>query len=82
MNSEQLLTEVRTPSGQMIKLGERYTNTFGVELEVKRISRPAPDDEVLVEFMPLDASLAQWWRGMFFSECRLRLPGRQADTLL
>jgi len=78
MHSEQLLTEARTPSSQLIKLGERYTNIFGVELEVKRISRPAHDDEVLVEFMPLDAALNKWWWGMFLPECRLLLP-RQVD---
>ncbi len=69
MNSGKLLAEISTPSGKLIKVGESYTNVHGVELEIKRISRPDNDVDILVEFMPRDATLAdKWWWGMYLPE--------------
>lgn len=74
MSCEQLLTEIQAPTGRIIRIGERHTNAFGVELEVKKISRPADEQDVLVEFMPVDVTLTnKWWWGMFLPECRLNV---------
>jgi hypothetical protein len=78
MNREQVLTEIKTPTGRVIRIGERYTNAYGVELEVKKISKLVNEDDVLVEFIPVDVTLTnKWWWGMFLPECRLQVPVKQ-----
>lgn len=78
INSERLLTEIQAPTGRVIKIGERHTNIYGVELEVKKISKRVNEEDVLVEFIPVDEKLTdKWWWGMFLPECRLQVPEKQ-----
>ncbi|MEO5703238.1 MAG: hypothetical protein ABIQ54_05070 [Gammaproteobacteria bacterium] len=78
MNNEQLLTEIQAPTGRVIRLGERYINTCGVELEVKKISKPVNEEDVLVEFMAVDERLTdKWWWGIFLPERRLQVTKEQ-----
>lgn len=70
MKSEYLFTQFQMPFGERAKLGEKYINAQGIEMEVTKITRLPGNADVLVEFMAVDKVLANvlWW-GVLFENC-------------
>jgi hypothetical protein len=58
MSNERFFMEVSAPNGRIVRLGDKFVNQQGIELAVSRIYRPFDSEDILVEFIPLDAALS------------------------